>query len=116
MEIKWTVPAPLEGEPEFDGYCLIDMPGYVDRVKLIKELNFKVDNDGNVEGDIMSQMDVMEKLFDVAKKYVKEVAVKHLKSGAELKTVDELGFYANTQKVLIQVGGLILSGPQLGEG
>lgn len=96
----------------FEGTVEIDVPSYVERLRIMKELNFKI-----VDGKVETNEDTLEKMAKQVEKLataVKSVNLKLKKSGEEIKTIDELGFYSEGAAVIMGLSGYITSGFTLG--
>lgn len=96
----------------FEGMITIKVPQYKERIKLLKECNFKLSNDGDLQAD-NEQFDSVEKLLEITEKHIEKVALVHDKK--EINSVEDLGYYVEGTELLNEVGGLILNGFSLGK-
>jgi len=97
----------------YEGSAKIMLPNYINKLKLIKECNFKTKNDGAVEIG-MDQLDSVIILAEKAKPYVKEVEIKHLESGKIAKSYDDLLENWEFEEIISEVCALPLSGGKVG--
>jgi len=96
----------------FEGMIEISVPSYVERLRIMKELNFKV-----VDGKVETNEDTLEKMALQVEKlgtFVKSVNVKMKKSGGNITSLDELGFYNEGATVIMELSGYISRGLSLG--
>ena len=96
----------------FEGMITIKVPQYKERIKLLKECNFKLGKEGDLESG-EGQFDSIEKMIEVTEKHIEKVALVH--GGEEINSVEDLGYYAEGTELLNEVGGLILNGFTLGK-
>lgn len=96
----------------FEGSIVLKVPQYKERLKLLKECNFKLSKDGEVANN-NEQFDSIEKLTDITEKHIEKVNLTH--NGQEIKSVEDLGYYAEGVELINEVGGLILNGFSLGK-
>jgi len=100
----------------FTGTVKLDMPGALERIRLVKNLNFKVEQTENKTAlDTNDQVDMAEKMLTVVSDRLKEVDLKH-NSGKEIKTREELEIYTEAMELLSHLSNILLQGVQLGNG
>lgn len=102
----------IEYKPEtegFEGYIKIDMPSYSERLKCLKDINFKV-KDGQVAAS-SDGIETLLGLLDVAKPRVKEISIKF--NGETYTTWDELD--QNCGDLLNEIASLVMNGEKLGK-
>lgn len=95
----------------FTGTVTIDMPKYKDRLALVKEVNFKVEN-----GEISTgadQIDSMIKLAEIVEKHVKEIDLKV--KDYELKSFEDLQYNKSGSDLINELGNVLLSGMTMGK-
>lgn len=95
----------------FEGTVKLTVPSYSDRLRIMKELNFKV-----VDGRVESNEDTLEKLalsVDKLTTYVKEVCVQVKKTGEILTSLDDLGMYQEGAVLLSELTAYLSRGATL---
>ena len=97
---------------DFEGSIVLKVPQYKERLKLLKECNFKLGANGDIINND-SQFDSIEKLAEITEKHIEKVNLTC--NGNEIKSVEDLGYYAEGVELLNEVGGLILNGFSLGK-
>lgn len=90
----------------------LKVPQYRERLKLLKECNFQVSNEGELNAG-QGQFDSLEKLVEITEKHIEKVDLKF--EDQEIKSIEELGYYTEGTELLNEVGGLILNGFTLGK-
>lgn len=96
----------------FTGEIKLRVPKYKERIRLLKECNLSVDENGEM-GKGAAQFDSVEKIIDVTESHVISVSLRY--GEQEIYEVEELGYYQEGVELLNEVGNLILSGFQLGK-
>lgn len=97
----------------FKGKVRLKIPKYRERLKLIKDLQFKVNSSGDVEqGD--SAMDNAIQMVEMAAKHV--VTVKLVKKGVkkEFSSVEDLEYDKEGSELINDIANVILGGISLG--
>lgn len=96
----------------FEGSVEIQVPTYIERLRIMKELNFKV-----VDGKVETNEDTLEKMAKQVEKlgtFVKSVNIKVKKSGEIISSLDDLGFYNEGATVIMELSAYISRGLSLG--
>ena len=107
-ELKYEVKA-----KGWSGHVMIDMPSYKEKLAILKEVNIKVGAGGAVASDD-NAMEMVEKLYAKMEKLVKAVDLVH-EGGTEVKSLDDLGYYAEGQEVIQEIQGVLTQGISLGK-
>lgn len=96
----------------FTGVIVLKVPQYKERIKLLKECNFKLGAEGEVTNN-NEQFDSIEKLAEITEKHIERVDLKM--NDQEIKSIEDLGYYAEGVELINEVGGLVLNGFTLGK-
>lgn len=115
MKMIWKPERSEAFKDIFEGEIVIDFPNKKDRLALTKELNVKLDNNGEVslEGDEM--LVLYEKLGGILETRVDSVCLIHLATGEKIESLEELEFWSDGMEIVNQITGMITRGPRLGE-
>ena len=119
MKHVWK-PEPIVGadgktiKPEIEGTVEIDIPKYMQRLKYMRDANFKVDEKGEVATDNTSALDQTIFAVSLAEKHIKKVDLTVLKTGEKVKTPEAMQFSPYCESALVEIGFLVLNGPALG--
>lgn len=89
----------------------IELLPYSERMKLIKSLNFKINNDGQVENYGIDQIDEITR---VTKERIKSISVKY-GNKKEITTLEELEYYQECSEILNECITHVMNGVKLGE-
>jgi hypothetical protein len=109
MEYTWS---PSE-DSGLSGSVVIDIPTLKEQFKLIREVSI-TPTDGKM--DISSQLDVVEKQVENCAKHIKSVKLKHIKSGKEIKSLEDMLMYKQTREIVIgEISSLLMNGIDLGK-
>ncbi len=100
-------------DPKFEGFVEIDLPKYIQRLKYLKDANFKINEKGEVANSA-GGLDTTIFAVELAEKHIKKVELKHVETGDEMKKVDDLQFHPEGGEILTEIGFLVLNGPALG--
>lgn len=101
-------------EPELDGSIEVDLPKYVQRLKYLKDANFKINQDGTVGNDV-DNLDLTIRAVELAEKHIKKVELTVKETGQKIKSVEEMQYSPYCEGCLTEIGFLVLNGPQLGK-
>ena len=99
-------------EKDFTGEVVVNLPSARQRIRYVKECNFKFNNDGEVS--VMDNIDALDKMYDIAEKHVNKVTLKH-KDGASFKSFKAMADDALCDDVCQSIISIVLQG-NLGEG
>lgn len=119
MKHVWK-PQPLTGadgkeiKPKIEGSVEIDLPKYVQRLKYLREANFRINQDGTVS-ETVDNLEVTIKAIELAEKHIKKVDLTVIETGDKIKSVDEMQYSPYCEECLTEIGFLVLNGPQLGK-
>lgn len=105
-----------EKESSFKGSIKVRIPTYPERLRLIKEMNFKF----NEQGKLDAQADLIElslRFSEIAEKYTENVDLYRMIKGQKLeyKSLEELGYDSEGVPLITEVGKMVINGIQLGE-
>jgi len=120
MKYTWK-PKPLETsdgktiEPRVEGEVVVKLLKHLDRLKKMKDANYNLDENGNIKGG-SNALDTTIMATELAEKHIESVNLKIIKTGEELKTVEELSYSPVAGDVLTDIGFLLINGPELGNG
>ena len=98
--------------PKFEGTIKIKVPKHVERIKLIRDLNTKVESTGAL---VNGEMDSTEKMLEFAKKNIEVVSLKRIEDGCEVKTVEWLEYDVEGAEILGEISQVLLQGVKLGK-
>lgn len=103
-------------ESGFEGNIMVKVPKYKERMKLLRECNFKLDAEGNV-GSGMEQFDSIDKLISITESNVSSVSLVYGEGdgACSIDSIEELGYYQEGVELITELGNLILSGFALGK-
>ena len=97
----------------FTGEVKIELPKYTQRLKYIKECNFRINADGEIDEGI-DQVDSLIKMIEVAGQHIKSVKVKH-ESGIEVKSYEEMEDFTEFDSLVSELASFVLNGGQVGK-
>lgn len=111
MKLKYVPQVRLNGSKSkraFSGYLEVEVPNYLDRLKLKREVK------ANLKEDLGDDDDFDWELYgyEMVKKCVSEISLKH--GSTEITSLEELSFYKEGGLLLAEVVTLITNGPSLG--
>ncbi len=110
--MAWKFVPNVVSDGFYEGYVLIDFPGYKERNEIKKAIYFAVDaKTGVVAND--KAFEVTDKLQSIAIDRIKEVKLKRVSDGALIKSVDEMDSNPETCSILEEISNLILNGVKL---
>ena len=109
LKTKWKP----EADSGFEGHVTISVPLYRQRLRYLKECNLKFDDEGKVEIG-SDTIDTMLVMLDIAEKHVEEVRLKHVESGVEAKSFEDLEAQPMFDGVLNQVANAVFSSGEMG--
>jgi len=99
----------------FKGDIKIKLVPYKERLKLTKDLGLKVDKSGQIDLSESDQFGMLEKMYDIAEKYVLEMDVEHIESGEKFSSLEDLGYYLEGNELLSEISGVVMNGVRLGK-
>lgn len=102
-----------ECKEPYEGSATIELPTYRERLKYVKECNFKIGEDSNIDAS-HDQVDSLIKMIDIGYKHIKKVNVKHIESGNTVKSLEEMENYKEFDALIPEICTLVLNGGQLG--
>lgn len=105
-EINYTPEKMPEG---FEGTIKIKVPLARDRLKFLKEVNFKMNEAGEMDISI-DDAEKISKMIEIASQYVIDCSIKHIESGTEFKTFEDLESDSDLTNLCIEIGAKILGG------
>jgi len=96
----------------YEGYVLVDFPGYRERNEIKKSVYFAIDaKNGVVAND--KAFELTEKLHGISIDRIKEVKLKRVSDGLEVSSIDDLDSNPETCSVLDEISALVLNGVKL---
>jgi len=98
----------------FEGEIKVKVPKYKDRLKLLKECNFKMDDKGEISKGT-DQFDSVEKVVEIAESHILQVNVKHKETEEEFDSVEGLSYTQEGSELINDIGNMVLSGFKLGK-
>jgi hypothetical protein len=111
---KW-VPDLKEGDKLiFEGHVILDIPLPKKRIELISNLQFEVDSEAKIKMQ-SNQIEQFLKMELICKEHIKEIDLKHVESGIEIKSLEDLEPYYEYMTFIGACGNVILSGIKLGK-
>jgi hypothetical protein len=97
----------------FSGFAKLAMPKYRDRLQMIKDCNFKVNQNGEMESGF-ENLDGLTKMIDFAAKSVKEMEIVHVASGTLAKSFDELEYNPIFDTLISDIAGFYMNAGKVG--
>jgi hypothetical protein len=98
----------------FKGSYTIEVPKFTQRLRYIKECNFKLDASGNLSVSI-EESDAIIKMIEIASQHVKELNIEHVESGKKFDSMEQMEYDSDCDGILNEIGAKMLSGVQLGK-
>lgn len=95
----------------FSGSIVLEIPSYKEKLAILKEVGVKVGKDGVDSGS--DPMELVGKLYAEMEKRVKSVNLKY--GEVEFKSLDDLGYYAESQAVIQELQAILTGGMSLGK-
>lgn len=118
MKHVWK-PEPVTGEDgkvadsKLEGTVEVEVPKYIQRLKYLKDANFKINSDGSVGNDV-DNLDLTIRAIELAEKHIKKVDLTVVETGEKIKSVEEMQYSPYCEQPLTEIGFLVINGPQLG--
>lgn len=107
-----TVTWKTRNEHALQGEIEVVLPKYTERLRLMKDCNFKVDE----KGEIVTGFEQIESLIvaiEKSKPFIKSVNLL-TKDGQKVESFDELEVTAGCDAILTELAFFVINGPQLG--
>lgn len=99
-----------EVDNPFSGHVVIDVPTYKERISLVKAMEFKANEKGElVENDSFSKA---EFLVGLAEKHLKKIDVKN-KEGVKFTSFEDLNYEKDGADLINRIGAMVLEGVKL---
>lgn len=98
----------------FEGYVMIRMPKFKERLALIKGLGISTDEKGEV-GMNDDSLEKAAQLVGIAHEHVESVQLKHVESGIEFSSMDDLDMYEEGTQLIQEIAGMVINGVKLGK-
>lgn len=108
-EIKY-IPESL-GE-KFKGHVMIKPPLMRERMRYVKECNFKTNQEGSVEISV-DNIDVLAKMIELAAPHITKVELE--KDSYKYKSFEELEADSECQSIVMELAGKVFNGFTLGK-
>lgn len=117
------VPKVCQGEnPSYSGHIVVEVPKAPDRYRIIRESGvisvYEKAKDGGKDEqsfDLASQYELVTKMAAYVEAQVKEVHLKRLSDGLEVKTVDELLSISSLESAVMEICLMFLKGFEPGK-
>jgi len=115
MKTVKFVPSQCQGEtPTFEGFIEMRMPTFDEKFGILEDIELKM-TDGEVDvSNSQSNMKTLRKAVKLSQGFYKMVALKHIKTGEEYKSFDEMTCDEKCHPILIEVGMALLGGFKMG--
>lgn len=98
--------------PKFEGTIKVKVPKHVERIKVIRDLNTKIEANGEL---VKTGMDSAEKLMEFAKSNIESVNLKRIEDGLEVKSIEWLEYDVDGAEILSDISQVLLAGVKLGK-
>jgi len=99
-------------DENFEGSLEIEVPSMRQRMKIFRDCRFKQNDDGEISG--LENIEAMEKMYEIAEKFVKKVNIKH-SSGSSFKSFKAMSEDSDCDDICQNIIKFVLEG-SLGEG
>lgn len=112
------VPNYCKGEKSIgDGYIILKIPSYVERMSLVKEFGIKPNSDGTV-GYAVDALDSIKLMAKKLSEFIDEVCIiinpcPEYPDGLELKSFEDIEYNPHFNSVIEEMCGFILGGSRL---
>lgn len=93
----------------------IDLLKHLERIDTMKTFSFKLNAEGQVDQTAIDTSEYSKKIYLLVKERVKSVSLKHVESGSEFKSLEEVEFYQEGVELINELGALLLGGLKLGK-
>lgn len=113
-EITYKPKLMADNKLVFDGTVTVAVPCYYERLELIKKVNFKSNEKGEVENN-NHYLDSLIKLAKLTKEFIKSVDLIRVEDGFRYSSVDDLDFDKEGNSLIEEIGHMILNGISLGK-
>jgi hypothetical protein len=114
MEVNY-IPSQAKGEsPLFSGSILLKAPTFDQRFEYLEISGFQPEMDGTVESR-MSQLKAIRKSVQLSKPHYISVNIKHLETGDEFKSFEEMTMNPVCDTILMEIGALMVGGIRPGK-
>jgi hypothetical protein len=97
---------------KLQGEIVVKAVKYTERLKLIKECNFKTDASGEISFGF-DQVDSLIKAIELTAKFVEKVDLK-AEDGTAVSSYDDLEYFQGADTILTELAFFVINGPQLG--
>lgn len=103
----------FEGKKDFEGKVVVTLPLFAQKLKYIKECNFKTNKKGEVEVGL-EQLDSLIKMIEIAEKHIKSVEMKC--GDIVAKSWEDLNSNPEFEPIIPEIATLVINGGQMGNG
>jgi hypothetical protein len=110
--MKWKFKPKVVGEGFYEGYILVDFPGFEERNKMLKAMNFDFDQEKGMI-PAAKAMELKDKMTKAAIEKIKEVSMRRVECGTEITTIEELDGHPELCGVLDEVAAFVMNGIKL---
>lgn len=100
----------------FKGFVMVDMPRHLERLELLKGVNYSSSKDGEVKaGQLESGVEIAKVLAREVAKRVTELQLEYVPTGLVFEKLEDLEVYEEGVAVINEIGAVILNGLKLGK-
>lgn len=101
-------------DPVFEGVIKVKVPKYCDRLKLMKDANFKISSTGEIDPTV----DLLEqamKMVEIAQSHTESVKLKRVDDGFEIKSFEDLEYDKDGSDLINEIANFVIGGGRLGK-
>jgi hypothetical protein len=110
--MNWKFKPEIVTQGFYEGYILVDFPGYAERNKIIRDLNFEMDQDKGII-PTSKAIELKDKLCKVAIDKIREVNLVKVGGECEVKTIEALDSNPELSSVIEEIGTFVINGVRL---
>jgi len=99
----------VEIQPKFEGKIILIVPTNEQRMSFLEHMGVEIGADGKVEQKL-SNIAILRKMIHISKDHYKEVALKNLVTGEELKSFDDLNYDDAASEIMSEVATVVVQG------
>lgn len=116
MEKDFT-PSVCSGEnPTFKGKCKVRMPKYVERLKMLEQMNIDFNADDKVvEKNLKDTMPTLIMVAEVAEKHLVSCDLQKINGGDKYQSFSELEYDPDCAPIINEIGMFVIRGGSLGK-
>lgn len=120
QEIKYTLKGTVEKPSELDGEVVIKVPGYIERMNLLRELKTQTvvgeskALEAVIKNDLGEAVDSLIYMYGVASKYIVSLDLIHKVSGLKYTKFQDMEYLSCFQDFFMEIAGIVLKGEVAG--